>query len=158
MLNLVSIREATLNDIEKICSIEEKSFNKEDMYSKDLFRFYLTIAPKTFLVVELYNEVVGYVIAVIRRNYIGHIVSIAIDPNFRGKKLGRMLMEEIERKLRAMGCTVLRLEVDENNIIAHNLYLSLGYRDAYKIPCYYYGGRPAIVMFKLKQENHRKSV
>jgi ribosomal-protein-alanine N-acetyltransferase len=148
----VKIREASVNDIDEIYLIERSSFHEQEVYPKDLLKFYLGIAPKTFLVVEVEGKIVGYVIAVIRRGYIGHIVSIAVNPSFRGKGFGKLLMVKIEENLKILGCVVLRLEVKKTNIVARNLYLKIGFVEAYEVPNYYFNGCDAIVMFKLLPE------
>ncbi|MEM0211410.1 MAG: N-acetyltransferase [Candidatus Methanomethylicia archaeon] len=150
-LESIKIREARMDDIRKIYSIEEKSFDERDLYPIELLKFYLNISPKTFLVAEISGEVIGYVIAVVRRGYIGHIVSIAVEPSFRQKGVGRMLMNKIEETLESLGCIILRLEVSEKNFAARFLYLNLGFLEAYTIPNYYCNGCSAIVMFKLKK-------
>lgn len=157
-LESIKVREARMDDIIKIYSIEEKSFDERDMYPVELLKFYLSVSPKTFLVAELYGEIIGYVIAVVRRGYIGHIISIAVEPFFRQRGVGRMLMNRIEEILRNLGCIVLRLEVSEKNFAARYLYLHLGFLEAYTIPNYYCNGCSAIVMFKLKKEHHQKSI
>jgi ribosomal-protein-alanine N-acetyltransferase len=145
----VNIREASANDIDEIYLIERSSFHEQEVYPRDLLKFYLNIAPKTFLVVEVGGKIIGYIIAVIRRGYIGHIVSIAVNPSFRGKGFGKRLMIKIEEVLRILGCTVLRLEVKKTNIVARKLYLNIGFVEAYEVPDYYFNGCDAIVMFKL---------
>jgi len=59
-----------------------------------------------------------------------HITNVAIHPDYRGKGLGRALMLDsmataVKHKARAM-----TLEVRESNIIAQNLYFSLGFEKA----------------------------
>lgn len=154
-LENLRIREANINDIEKIYSIERKSFDEKELYPIALLRFYLNISSKTFLVAEMSGEIVGYVVAVVRRNYIGHIISIAVDPLFRRKGIGRALINKIEEILENLGCIILRLEVNERNLTARNLYLNAGFSEAYRIPNYYHDGFSAIVMFKLKKEHHQ---
>jgi ribosomal-protein-alanine N-acetyltransferase len=150
--NDAKIREASVNDIDEVYLIERLSFHEQEVYPKDLLKFYLSIAPKTFLVAEVGGKIVGYVIAVIRRGYIGHIVSIAVNPSFRGKGFGKLLMIKIEETLKILGCAVLRLEVKKTNIVARNLYLKIGFVEAYEVPNYYFNGCDAIVMFKLLPE------
>jgi len=156
-INDVKIREASVNDIDKIYLIEKLSFHEQEAYPKDLLNFYLSIAPKTFLVAEVRDKIIGYVLAVIRRGYIGHVVSIAVDPSFRGKGVGKLLMIKIEEVLKVLGCVILRLEVSKTNTIARNLYLNIGFVEAYEVPNYYFNGCDTIIMFKLLSK-HRQTL
>ncbi|MEM3713369.1 MAG: N-acetyltransferase [Nitrososphaeria archaeon] len=151
----LNIRLASVGDLDKVYFIEERSFPKTDLYPKELLRLYLTLSPKTFLVAEYLGEIIGYALAVVRRGRIGHILSVAVDPNFRRKGTGKKLILKIEEILESLGCIILRLEVNEMNMAARTLYLNLGFKEAYIIPNYYSDGSfSAIVMFKLLKQTH----
>ena len=147
MKSNITIRPASLNDLEQVYSIELNAFLEP--YPKELLRLLLFLSPRTFLVVEVNKSVVGYVIGVIRKGYLGHIISVAIEEKFRRKGLGKLLMRTLEDNLLASNCYIFRLEVRESNFIARSLYLALDYKDAYIIPNYYRDGESAIVMFKI---------
>ncbi|HDO20485.1 MAG: ribosomal protein S18-alanine N-acetyltransferase [archaeon GB-1867-097] len=146
-LNDLIVRRALETDIPRIYDIEARSFLEP--YSKRLLRFLMLSSPDTFLVAELDNLVVGYIISTVRYNYLGHILSIAVDENFRRRGIGRLLMLNAEERLKHLGCIILRLEVRVSNSAAQNLYLKLGYKKAYVISNYYRNGESAMVMFKV---------
>jgi len=50
---------------------------------------------------------------------------------YRGKGIGRALMEKIESIARDMGCCKMTLEVQENNASARKLYRSVGFKDSF---------------------------
>ncbi len=58
----------------------------------------------------------------------GEILSIAVDPKFRRKAIGRRLMEAVIRKLYAERIDRVYLEVDAENRAATALYRKLGFR------------------------------
>lgn len=59
----------------------------------------------------------------------GQITNVAVHPNSRGKGIGKYLMKKLIFALKNKGCTDITLEVRKSNIIAQNLYKSLGFKD-----------------------------
>ena len=141
-----SIREATLNDIRDIVEIESKSFPYP--YPITLFITYLTLFPRYFLVCEYCSKIIGYVIGVVNREGCGHIVSVAVDPKFRGQGVGKLLMKNLEDRMVRDGIRRFKLEVAVSNSIAVNMYKSLGYKIVGVIEKYYPNGEDAYLMIK----------
>lgn len=82
--------------------------------------------PGLFLVAEEDGSVVGTVIGAWdgRRAWIYHL---AVLPDRQGGGTGRMLMDELERRLRAVGATRLNLLVERGNAGVADFYRKLGY-------------------------------
>jgi ribosomal protein S18 acetylase RimI-like enzyme len=59
----------------------------------------------------------------------GRIIELFIDEQFRGKGIGKRLMEKMEDYFRQYGSDVSKVEVFEPNVKAHNFYRKLGYQD-----------------------------
>ncbi|HVX10700.1 MAG TPA: GNAT family N-acetyltransferase [Pirellulales bacterium] len=59
-----------------------------------------------------------------------NISDFYIDPEFRGRGLGRSLLAAIEDEARRMGCCKLTLEVQENNPRARAIYGRFGFGQA----------------------------
>jgi len=59
-----------------------------------------------------------------------NIHDLAVLPTHRGQGIGRLLLDEIGRKARDLGCCKLTLEVLENNHTAKRLYESAGFAQA----------------------------
>jgi ribosomal protein S18 acetylase RimI-like enzyme len=59
--------------------------------------------------------------------YRGWVYHVATDPAFRRLGFGRQIMAEVERRLRAMGCPKLNLQVRATNNEVVAFYRSLGY-------------------------------
>jgi ribosomal protein S18 acetylase RimI-like enzyme len=51
----------------------------------------------------------------------------AVDPGWRGRGIGRMLMDAVEAEARQIGCCKLTLEVLEGNLPALALYRKVGF-------------------------------
>jgi ribosomal protein S18 acetylase RimI-like enzyme len=82
--------------------------------------------PGLFLVAEEDGVVAGTVIGAWdgRRAWIYHL---AVLPDRQGGGIGRMLMDELERRLRAVGATKLNLLVERGNAGVADFYRKLGY-------------------------------
>lgn len=57
-----------------------------------------------------------------------------VSPAYRGKSVGRILMQEVERHAREEGCCKLTLEVLENNRRARSVYAAAGFERATYVP------------------------
>ena len=74
----------------------------------------LTRDPDLFLVAEYQGQIIGAVIGGFdgRRGMIYHL---AVDGNYRHHGIGRILMEELEERLQALGCLRSYLMVRKDN-------------------------------------------
>jgi ribosomal protein S18 acetylase RimI-like enzyme len=81
--------------------------------------------PDLFLVAEEHGQIVGSVIGGFdgRRGMVYHL---AVEAAERGRGLGRRLMQEVEDRLRAKGCSKVYLLVMDGNS-ALDFYKSLGW-------------------------------
>ncbi len=81
--------------------------------------------PDLFLVAETEGRIVGTVIGGFdgRRGMIYHL---AVEPELRGRGLGRQLMDEVEERLRRKGCHKAYLLVMDGNT-AVEFYKNLGW-------------------------------
>lgn len=92
---------------------------------KDIARK-LRVNPEWFLVAESGGRIVGAVMA----GYEGHrgwINYLAVDPARRRAGLGRALMAEAERVLRAAGCPKINLQVRPENRDVVAFYEAIGF-------------------------------
>jgi ribosomal protein S18 acetylase RimI-like enzyme len=72
------------------------------------------------------------IIATAMGGYEGHrgwVNYLAVDPAFRKKGFGRQLMAEIEKRLLALGCPKINLQVRMDNTSALEFYSQIGYKD-----------------------------
>ena len=92
---------------------------------KDIARK-LKVNPEWFLVAESEGRLVGVVMA----GYEGHrgwINYLAVEPGRQRTGVGRQLMAEAERVLRAAGCPKINLQVRPENKAAIAFYERLGF-------------------------------
>jgi ribosomal protein S18 acetylase RimI-like enzyme len=86
----------------------------------------LAVQRDLFLVGELDDEIVGTVMA----GFDGHrgwVHLVAVAPKHRQRGFGRAMMDEAEKKLRAIGCTKINLQVRATNQGVISFYEKLGY-------------------------------
>lgn len=87
----------------------------------------LKVQAEMFLVGCLGGEVVATVMA----GYEGHrgwINYLAVHPGHRRAGIGRRMMEEAERSLRAAGCPKINLQVRSGNAAAIDFYKRIGFK------------------------------
>ena len=92
---------------------------------KDITRK-LTVQPELFLVGELDAKVIATLMA----GYEGHrgwVNYLAVAPQHRRKGFGRVLMQEAEERLLALGCPKLNIQVRNSNAEALAFYRGIGY-------------------------------
>ena len=92
------------------------------------------IARKLLLQRELFlvGERDGRVVATAMAGYEGHrgwVNYLAVDPELRRRGFGRLMMAEVERRLKELGCPKLNLQVRRGNLDALAFYQSIGYSD-----------------------------
>ncbi len=149
-LALVTIRPAKLFDISEVMKIERESFR--EVYPRGLFLLFLENNPDTFLVAEYNGRVVGYVMAYLRPDLEGHIMSIAVDKRYRGNGIGSALLAEVINRLIARGARYIGLEVRVSNEKAIRLYERFGFRKVKRIIGYYSDGEDAYYMILPAEE------
>ncbi len=143
-LSMVVVRPAKLFDMPEIVRIERASFREQ--YPRGVFLVFLENNPDTFLVAEYNGRIIGYVMAYLRPDLEGHIMSIAVDPAYRGNGIGSALLTEVIERLAARGAKWIGLEVRVSNQNAIKLYERFGFRRIKRVIGYYSDGEDAYYM------------
>ncbi|NHI93564.1 MAG: ribosomal-protein-alanine N-acetyltransferase [Candidatus Lokiarchaeota archaeon] len=141
---MFKIRPAKKDDLEVLISIEKISFDHP--YSDDLMKFIVHNRNAINLIAETENEIIGYVFAILKSDREGHVISIAIKPNFRKKGVGSHLINEIIRILEDNKATKLVLEVRTTNKMAIEFYERIGFKITTKLNKYYDNNEDAYKM------------
>ena len=77
----------------------------------------------------------------------GHVTSVAVHPEARGKGYGERIVEHMMRQAAELGAAFLSLEVRQGNLVAQKLYKKLGFKKAGLKEGYYEDtGEDAVVM------------
>lgn len=148
------IRPARIEDIQKVVSINLATLPEH--YSDSFFEELLAESPETFCIAEIAGNIVGYIMCRIEYGFSalkkfgfarkGHIVSVAVSGEHRGKGLGKALILEALNGMVQRGCGEAYLEVRVSNVAAIELYQKLNFKIASKIHGYYRDGEAAYMM------------
>ena len=92
--------------------------------------------PKQSLVAVIGGEITGYVFARALGDE-GEILNVAIQPDKRGRGLGRRLLEASLAHLRGSGVRAVYLEVRASNIGGQDFYRRMGFQEIGRRRSYY---------------------
>ncbi len=160
--NNTKIRFATSKDIAEVISINFKTLPEH--YSNSFFMELLLDSPETFVVAENNNKIIGYIMCRIEYGFSvlkkmslarkGHVVSFAVLEEYRGKGIGKKLVEQAIEGMKIKKCNESYLEVRTDNIPAIKLYENLGFNRIATLNTYYKDSRNAFLMSaKLDRNN-----
>lgn len=138
------IREFVLDDLKRVFEIENMSF--EQSYGINMFKQLYDIGTG-FLVAEEDGYVIGYIIFWIKYEKQGHIISLAVDKNYRRLKAGTRLLSKAIQILLMFEIESINLEVNENNTGAFEFYKNFNFKVDRVVPGYYDNKDGAIVMY-----------
>lgn len=131
--------------IDAIAALEKRCFS--DPWSKKLFEQELTNERSYYVVLLDDDTVIGYA-GFWKIFDEGHIMNIAVAPEYRGQHLSHLLMKAFLEFAARSEIRYLTLEVREGNIPARNLYYQYGFEDAGVRKGYYQdNGENAIIMW-----------
>ena len=158
------IRRAEKMDLERVVQIEHESFPTPWPY--DLLAQHMY--EDGFLVAEFNEMLIGYIIVGMKmpslfsrlerrtlqllrgeespEPQVGHVMNIAVDPQFRRHGLGRELLQHGMEYLRSLGADEIELEVRVDNAPAIALYNRFGFEVKDRIRNYYSNGDDAFLM------------
>lgn len=147
MKNSVNIRKMKVKDIDFVLEIEKHSFPipwtrgtfMSELKGNRLAKYY---------VVEADNRVVGYGGLWLIMDE-AHITNIAIHPEYRGRGMGKKLIETLIEETLGINIYRMTLEVRRSNMIAQTLYKKYGFIPCGIRPGYYQdNGEDAIIMWR----------
>jgi len=120
----LTIRAMRESDLPSVVAIERLSFStpwSETSFFNEIYKRHST--AKVFVAGE---RVIGYMCA----NQIadeGHILNLAVHPDFRGRGIANTLVKNILEELKENACRFLYLEVRASNNVARKLYEGFGF-------------------------------
>jgi len=150
------LRKFAMNDLRRVTNINNTCLpeNYTDYFFIDLYQRF----PETFIVAEENGEIVGYIMCRVEVGFSnfglsglikkGHIVSVAVLPQYRRKGIGESLVNKAMDGIRLYNSKQCFLEVRITNTEAINLYNKLGFEVTRTVHKYYADGEDAYVMSK----------
>ena len=149
-----TIRHCGPSDLPSVVEINIASLPEH--YSDYFFESILKELPESFIVAETNQKVMGYIMCKIEFGFSnfrklgfvkkGHVVSVAVLPEHRGKGIGRSLMLEAINGLAFRKSDEIYLEVRVSNDLAVRMYQSLGFLIKSRLRSYYRDGEDAYLM------------
>jgi ribosomal-protein-alanine N-acetyltransferase len=125
-------------------------------YSDYFFQSLLRELPEAFIVAEFHDAVIGYIMCKIEFGFSnfrklgfvkkGHVVSVAVLDQHRGKGVGKALMLEGINGVVSRKSDEIYLEVRISNIQAIRMYQDLGFQIKSRLRSYYRDGEDAYLM------------
>lgn len=137
------IREFRRPDIKRVLEIEQKSF--KDPYPVNILLDIYNLGAG-FLVAQQDNIIVGYIIFWIRFEGEGHIISIAVDENYRRKEVGSKLVDMALEIFKRYNIALIKLEVRISNKGAIIFYKERGFIEKKVLKNYYEDYEDAVLM------------
>ena len=124
MASDIKIRRMTMADVDGVAAVEAATFPTP--WSRDAFASEMSNVAARYLVAEKDGRVIGFAGAWIILDE-SHITNIAVLKDERGQGIGRQLTHGLMQYLSNLGAAYATLEVRKSNIVAQNLYVSLGF-------------------------------
>ncbi len=151
-----TLRRFSPADLEAVININRVCLPEN--YAAYFFIDTFNTLPETFIVADYQGQVVGYIMCRLEHGFSdlrklrfarkGHIISVAVMPDFRNLGIGYSLVEQAISAFSGSHADECYLEVRLNNVPAINLYKKMGFEVTRTIPRYYFDGFDAYVMTK----------
>ena len=148
------IRRCDREDIPSVIQVNMETLPEH--YSDYFYYEILSEFPETFLIAELNGVLVGYIMCRIEYGFSqlkrlglarkGHVVSVAVEGEHRGKGIGTALILASREEMLKKTATECYLEVRVSNAQAISLYQKLGFKITGRLEAYYRDGEGALVM------------
>jgi ribosomal-protein-alanine N-acetyltransferase len=152
-----TLRRFSPTDLDAVISINRVCLPEN--YAPYFFIDTYNTLPETFIVAESQARVAGYIMCRLEHGFSdlkrlrfarkGHIISVAVMPEFRNLGIGYSLVEQALSALSSHHADECYLEVRTNNAPAINLYRKMAFEITRTIPHYYFDGFDAYVMTKI---------
>ena len=144
---MINIRKAKVSDYEVIFDLYKQLYEAESVFDDNLKKDYyeteeakekvlkaVRARKKTFLVAEENKKVVGLVDGyMIDSNHhiqkVAYLDHLCVYKNFRKKGIGKMLIDEFNKRMKEQGAKSVKLNAFRQNYPASSLYEKEGFKE-----------------------------
>lgn len=142
----MEILDMKLHDLDLIADTLQNDF--DNFWNYNVFKSELTNGNSKYLVAKINNVIVGFagIIPIVDEADISNIV---VNKNFRNKKIGSLLLENLINLSISLNLKAINLEVNEFNVPAIKLYEKYGFEICGLRKKYYNNKENAILMRKI---------
>lgn len=124
----VQVRPAGMEELPKVLRIDRASFEAQWIKGEEVLGA-AALYGSYFVLAELAGQAVGYAYAT---THLGgrlvHLVRIAVDPAWRGERIGVRLLADLTAYAQEIGASVITLNTQAYNVGAQRLYHWFGFR------------------------------
>lgn len=141
-----SLRPASEDDVAEVLRIERSAHAAP--WTEENVRTELAKPYATFLVMtddETDEQVAGYIVSWVMFDE-GHILNVAVDPEFRGKGMAKQMVRRVVGECHKKGIRKILLDVRKSNEPAIALYQGLGFVVTHVRKGFYSDGEDAYQM------------
>lgn len=142
---MIKVYEATDKDVDDIAQMALESWVENEL--EDVKKYYMYDLGHTnhkFFLGEIDGKKEGFIHMSIREgfvegasyNRVGYIEEIIIQPEDMSLELGKELYEHGLQWVKSKRCYEIGADVNFDNKVNHDLYLSLGFEEVSKIICF----------------------
>ena len=141
----ITIYEMTIEDYNEIKDILKEEF--DDFWNESILKSELENTNSKYFVAKENNKILGFagILVLIDST---EITNIVVKKTERGKGIGDLLLKKMIDETSKLNKEMISLEVNENNIIAINLYKKYNFKQEGLRKKYYNGLSNAIIMTK----------
>lgn len=145
-MEIIVIDRANISDLDDIFRIEQLSFPAP--WTKELLKEELLFPLSLNLVAKHEEKIRGFLLSWLIVPEV-HILTVAVEPYYRGRGIGRALMDALFEEAKLNGGNKFTLEVRSSNEIAINFYKKFNFMPKGIRKSYYQDtGEDAIIMWK----------
>ncbi|RLF49810.1 MAG: ribosomal-protein-alanine N-acetyltransferase [Thermoplasmata archaeon] len=141
---MVMIRQFRLNDLEPVSELVEENFREK--YDTNFYLTFYNLWSRGMLVAEDNGNIIGFLLGVVYDSHRGRVLILVVKEGYRGKGIGRAILDKFITICKSIGVTTVTLEVRKSNKRAISFYQKYGFRIVRVIPKYYTDGEDGYEM------------
>jgi ribosomal protein S18 acetylase RimI-like enzyme len=126
----MNLKTIAIDDYQKLVPFWKKNYFVNEMDSFNRFKLFLEKNPDLSVLIEENGEILGTALGSFdgRRGYLQKVVT---DKDKRKKGIGKQLVDEVLKRLQALGATYIPINVEEDSV---TFYEKCGFMKTTQIP------------------------